>query len=482
MVLKRPVAWLVGAQAIGLCSIALAQAPVDQPMAEVTTEASSSIGSPSRTILNALDGPDLRRFLAEVLDRNPEIARTEQLAAAAAARAPQVAALPDPVAAVTLFVLPPETRVGPQRLSAGIQQKLPWFGKLPLKKQAALYAAAAAEAQVEAKRLDLLTEARRYAYELAFLAEQQAILGAERSTLVRFEQAAQARYAAGPGLQQESIRIQAQITRAEAQLLAIAERRSKLLSTLNRLRDRPAHEQVGDWTLPNPVPTPTAHDLDPRALIVDGARLRPELAVVEANIAAGRTLIELAEKGFRPDVTLGLSYTAVQGRRDAAGRANPPEGDGDDVLALTGSINLPVWRHKLEAAVEEAHANTRAADAHKRRLLADLEGTVGDLCARLPLLLQHLNLLENVLLKQSDEALRSAEIAYSTGKLNAVDLLDAEVMLFEVRISAARVRADLAIALAELEGAVARPVTHVSPSDVSPSDVSPSDVSPPKGN
>ncbi|MEO1367931.1 MAG: hypothetical protein AAFX50_12215, partial [Acidobacteriota bacterium] len=60
-------------------------------------------------LLAAVPGPGLRELGADMLDRNPEIARARRSAAAAAAKAPQVRALPDPVAALTLFALPPET-------------------------------------------------------------------------------------------------------------------------------------------------------------------------------------------------------------------------------------------------------------------------------------------------------------------------------------------------------------------------------------
>ena len=189
---------------------------------------------------------------------------------------------------------------------------------------------------------------------------------------------------------------------------------------------------------------------------------RPELAAAEARIAAGSTLVSLAEKNFRPDITLGLSYTAVERRDDSAARLNPPDDDGDDILALTGSLNLPVRRKKLEAGLEEATATRWAAEEEKRAVLADIESTIGDLATRMPLLYEHLTLLETVLRKQAREALRSAETAYSTGKLNAVDLLDAEVVLFEVQIAAARTRTDLAVAWADLERAVAQPIESLS--------------------
>ncbi len=481
MHLRKMVSWLLVSQAIGWSATAVAQAPeVSEPLVQSSQSTLSSqpaqsspvsaaqpagddrrqrMGRSSEALLRSIESMTLHEVAAEVLERNPEIARAKHLAAAAAVRAPQVRALPDPVAALTIFALPAETRAGPQRLSASISQRLPWFGKLALAEQVALFHAAAAEAEVEEIRLDKLTEIRRLAYEMAFHVDHQAIVEEERKSLVRYERAAQARYASGTGLQQEIVRIQTQITRVDTQLLEIAEHHVMLGASLNRLRDRPADAPFGVFELPEfALSEPGVLRFDRTVLRRDALTWRPELAAAAARVAAGETLIQLAEKGFRPDVTLGLSYTAVGRRDDTLGRLQPPEDNGDDILALTGSLNLPVWRRKLEAGVEEARASRWAAENAKRYVLAQVESSIGDLTARMPLFFQHLNLLETVLLKQAREALRSAETAYSTGKLNAVDLLDAEVVLFEVRIAAARTRTDLAVAWAQLERAVGRPV------------------------
>lgn len=433
---------------------------------------------PATDLLRHLEPLALRDLATEVLERNPDIARAEHLAAAAAVRAPQVGALPDPVAAVSLFVLPPESRVGPQRLSASIQQRLPWFGKLDLTAQAALYEAAAAEAEVEILRLDKLTEARRLFFELAFLDAHRDILTNERSTLVRYEKTAQGRYAAGTGLQQEIVRLQAQVTRTDTRLLELAERRARLLASCNALRDRPADTELevpelAATPLPSNWPPPGFERLDLRH---EAAQRRPELTAAAARLAAAGTRTEVAHKGFRPDLTVGLSYTLVTGRDDAMGRANPPPDDGDDILALNGSVNLPLRRRKLEAAVQEAQARRWAAEAAQRQQEAAIEAEIGDLTARLPLLQQHLRLLDGVLFLQAREALRSAETAYRTGKLNAMDLLDTEVVLFEVQIAAQRTRTDLAVAWARLERAVARPLPWASTAE--DADVSSSDPSP----
>ncbi len=464
MFCKRIVPCLALCQALGLGAAEWLQAQeLPRASSPVSADTARSTGGDSggggwsaaaESLLGSIQSVALRDLVTEVLERNPEIARAERLAVAAEMKAPQVRALPDPVAALSLFVLPAETRTGPQRLSAAIRQKFPWFGKLALREKAALYVAAEARAEVETIRLDKLTETRKLAHELAFLDAYEAVLTGERSILVRYEKAAQARYAAGTGLQQEIVRIQAQITRTDTRLLEISERRSAVLAQLNRLRDRPSGAPV-DALDANDPREPTFNGMALHGL---AGSYRPELAATEARIAAGSALVSLAEKSFRPDITLGLSYTAVERRDDTAARLNPPEDDGDDILALTASLNLPVRRKKLEAGLDEATALRWAAEEEKRAVLADIESTIGDLATRMPLLYEHLTLLETVLRKQAREALRSAETAYSTGKLNAVDLLDAEVVLFEVRIAIARTRTDLAVAWADLERAVGQPI------------------------
>ena len=59
---------------------------------------------------------------------------------------------------------------------------------------------------------------------------------------------------------------------------------------------------------------------------------------------------------------------------------------------------------------------------------------------------------------QARQSLLSAESAYAAGTAGALDLLDAERVLLQVRVAAARARTDLEIAYARLEGAVAGPL------------------------
>ncbi len=442
--------WLLAALVLPTSTLpaTMAAADADPAMAE-----EAALPAADRLLASLANEP--RGLLSEMLQRNPDVARARAAAAAAAARAPQVGSLADPVAALTLFLLPPETRVGPQRFTVSVSQKLPWMGKLALAEQAALYGAAMARAEIEARRLAVLTDARRLLYELAFLDRHEAITEEEKQHLLRHEEAARARYSAGIGLQQAVIKIQAEITRVERQLLAIEEQRQVLRASLNALGDFLADTPVDSVAS---LPTPRRPELDLEALRGAARQGKPEVRRAMAEVARGRVLVDLAEKSKRPDFTVGLGYTFVDRRRDAPGQANPPPDDGDDILALSGAVNLPVRRGRLEAALAQALELQRHAEEGRRRVLAAIERDLGEHAARLPLLYRQWQLLANVLLAQAEEALRSAEAAYTTGKLGALDLLDAEHVLFEVRTTAVRTRTDYAIAQVRLEAAAATPL------------------------
>jgi cobalt-zinc-cadmium efflux system outer membrane protein len=409
---------------------------------------------PADRIVAAIDEPLLRQLVAETLDRSPDVAGLAAAARAAAQKAPQVKALPDPVAVITAYLMPPQTRVGPQQAMVTLSQRFPWFGKLKLREQAALYEAAAAQSKVEAARLRVVTEVRRLAYELAFQDVLETVVKEDRATLSHYEEVARARYASGVGLEQAVIKIQAEITKDDARLLDIAAHRAALRAQLNALRDQPDDTPLPRMAMPR-YPELT---LAPIALHQSALANRPEVTSADTTIATAKTEVDIARKEYSPDVTLGLVYGLVGNRMDPQGRAAPPPDNGEDDLGITAGVNLPIWREKLSAGVKEATDRQLSAEQAKRSLVAGIDQSLDDLAYRIPLTYQRLHLFEDVLSIQADQSLQSAEAGYVAGTLNALDLLDAERVLLDVHTAMARAQADYAVAVAQLEGAVGAPI------------------------
>ena len=433
----------------------MAVALASPPSALADTAGTADLMAAEVIVASIPDGK-LRLLLDEVLERNPRLARLEAEAAAVEQRAPQVKALPDPMATLTWFVLSPQTRVGPQRTAVSVTQRFPWFGTLKFGEQAVLWDAVASRARLEAARIEVVTTTRTDYHELQFLDVERRLVEEDRATLGHYEQVALARYASGVGLDQAVIKIQAEITRTDTRLLDIAERRSEVAARLNALRDRPQ-------TTPIVVNEPDR--ASPPLLYLDGLRVRavanrPEITAADARVEAAQDRIELSKKAYSPSLVVGLNYGFVDRRTDEAGRLNPPEDNGQDILGLSGGITIPLWGSSLDAGVEESVQKRLAAEQGRREVTAAIDGELGDLVHRIPLLGEQVELYEDVLSVQAKQSLRSAESAYAVGTVNALDLLDAERVLLQVRIAQARVQTDLDVAFARLEGAIAGPLNE----------------------
>ncbi len=403
---------------------------------------------PADSIVESVTDPAIRDLLEEVLERNPEIAALAARMTAAGHRATAVRKLPDPTAEVTAFVLPPETRVGPQRFAARLTQRLPGGGKRGISEKAEDFERQALVAEIQVLRLRLVNQARRLLAELGYLDEARRVIAHDHTILEHYEELARARYASGVGLQMDAIQLQAEMSRLETRQTEIAGRRAGVVAEINHLRDRPG--------APVEIEMPAASqavDLDWNELHRLALVSRPELAVDQARIERSAVLTDLAGKDRSPDFSVGLSYAYVDRRTDV----DVPQ-NGQDVLGISGGITIPLWKTGNDAKVEAAAQMQLAERASRRSTITSIQRQLEDLRGRIPEIARRLALLEDVLPIQSEQALASAESAYAAGRVDALALLDAERLLLDVRLTAARSRSDLAIALIDLEGAVAAPL------------------------
>jgi cobalt-zinc-cadmium efflux system outer membrane protein len=119
-------------------------------------------------------------------------------------------------------------------------------------------------------------------------------------------------------------------------------------------------------------------------------------------------------------------------------------------------FNVPLQRSRRRAGVVEASEN---ADSGRELLEATrdrLRFAVQDSIVRLESIERRARLYAELIIPQAEESLASAEAAYTTNRQNFLDLLDAERVLFESRLSYQRLLADFWIATADLELALGR--------------------------
>ena len=401
--------------------------------------------------------PRLKALIERALERSPLLQQSLADYRASLQRPLQVGQLPDPVLAITQYARRPETRVGPQTTMMSLSQALPWFGKLKDRAQVSAQQSMVLREQHRAREAELIRQLKDAYYSLAYLDRVIEIAQEEQSILEHYETLAQARYAQGAGSLQEVVKLQAQITRSQHRMQLLRTRRVDAESHLNGLLDRPAATPVSAVSLPSPPP----HSIAVEKLLQMGQLRRPELQAARHRIEAGKKRIELARKGYRPDLSLGASFVNVVGRSDPLGRLNPPDQNGKNIFGLTLGIKLPIRRGRRDAAVREATEGTISSRRAYRSLSRQVEVSIRAVAFRIQTLLEQIELFERTLLPQSEQVLHSTEEAYATGRLGVLDLLDSERSLFQLRTGLAKLISDTMKSLSELERAVGVPYREV---------------------
>jgi outer membrane protein TolC len=398
--------------------------------------------------------PDLQLagFITALLENNPELHAARSTWRAGVQRVPQARSLPDPQLQVRYFAETPETRVGPQEAGLGLHQSLPWRGKRALQGDRAAHLAGSMGWEVRALERELVAELKRSYYDAAYYQEALAINFEERDLLEHFERIALTRYSTGEGIQQSVMKVQTEITRLLDQETALAQQLDRLTRRIAQLLGRPDAELVLHHIhLP---PLNTEHDA--HTLALDACLERPEVRAAKERIEADTLWSRRQALESRPDFRVGLEYIYVDHREDALGMDNPPEDNGQDVVALVAGINIPLHRKRIRAGIAEARESTRAREEALTATQDRIRFEVQDASLRLESLAEREGLYQEVLIPQAEGSLASAESAYVTDRLGFLDLLDAERVLFQSRRMLHRILADQWIAATDLERAAGR--------------------------
>jgi outer membrane protein TolC len=333
-----------------------------------------------------------------------------------------------------------------------ISQGVPWFGKLGLQGERAEHSAGSVSWRVRDLERDLLAELKREYFDAAYLQESLAINADEQALLERFERSALTRYATGEGIQQHVVKVQTDISRLADKEILLRERLDAVQRRIAQLIGRPHL----DLSL-KPVSLPLLDlEFDRAELEEEALGAHPEIRAVLKQIEADGAWLRRRRLDWRPDFRFGIGYVYVDEREDDPGRQVPPEDNGKDVLALSVGINLPIYRRRISAGVAEANESLQSSQLSLQDTMDRLRFEVQESVLRLESFDERARLYRDVLIPQAEESLASAEAAYTTNRQDFLDLLDAERILFQVRLTYHRLLSDYWMALADLERGLGR--------------------------
>ncbi len=388
------------------------------------------------------DGATLSDYLVYAALHNPGLEAAFDEWKAALERIPQVRSLPDPRFTYAYYIEAVETRVGPQQQSFALVQTFPWIGKLMRRGDMALEASEAARRRYEAAKLDLFHRVKQAYYEYYYLHRSIDITRGIAALASDLEAVARGGFQAGVVPYAAVVKAQVELGRLEDRLETLEDLRGPAAARLNAELGRPPEAY-----LPPPVRVePEEVSFTDEDMLARLRRANPELLALGFVAAREEAAVSLARHSYVPDITLGAKVIQTGDAR------NPGVADsGKDAVMATLSLNLPIWSGKYRAAAREAEARRRAAgrrlEERENRLVSRLKTALFEFRAAE----RRIDLYGDSLLPKAEQSLEASRRAFSAGKADFFDLVEAQRTLLEFRLAYERALADRAQRLAEIE-------------------------------
>ncbi len=379
----------------------------------------------------------LPALLAEARTRNPELLAARERSAALAAVPPQARALEDPTVTWEAWNAPNSFRLDhADNNIIRVSQRIPFPGKRALAGEVAAYGSAEASHGADAVELDVLAAVKRAYVDLWLAYERHAVSTREQTLLDRMTHVVESRYATSDATQADVLRSQVElthvVTRLATETIAIERARLALAALLSKAPDEVAGR-------PEPLAPPRLAQ-NTADVVAQAFAHRPELRGADAAIAREQAAVRLAERNRYPDFEVSLGRFI-----------NDDAADGFGAML---SMNVPIFNGgKYAAAIDEARARLRAAEAERRRVVDGIRREVADAYLRADTARVEYELFTKTHVPHTEQALRVTESAYEAGQVPFLDLLDTLRSIENVHLDHVNAEAAFETAYADLERA-----------------------------
>lgn len=405
------------------------------------------------TCLPALAEPAPRsidELVALALNHSAELAALEKDAAARQSLAVQAGTFSNPTlelqGSTGSLTGSPEERAA----SIGINQELPLYGKLRLRREALQREAEAVQKQRDNAARLLKDEIATLTLDYA-LASQRQVLAGELVKLNRELVAiAGERFKAGdiPELDYNLTRVE--LARAESRQLEIEREGMPLRIKIAALTGLNENDIKLSDDLSAPVTAPDARDLVRQSLAA-----RPDLLALRLELDKAGTETRLARAEALPDLTAGIF---AQWQRSSVEVGGMSSTSSDTQLGLRLSMPIPLFdRNRGGRAAAQAHLD--AADSRRLALERTITAEVEAAVSRVSASERILEMFEQGILPQLTENLKLTQEAYRIGEVGILSVIDEQKKFFEVNDSYLSAQHSKRVATVKLETAVATELT-----------------------
>ncbi|WP_411725944.1 TolC family protein [Methyloglobulus sp.] len=395
----------------------------------------------------------LNQAIEQALLGNPGLGEIKARAEAMAAVPSQEGTLPDPELKFGALYLPTNSFNLRQddftMMEVGISQEIPFPGKLALREKIAEQEALAAADSVDEARLRLVREVKMGWWRLFYYDRALSLLDEAEQFFLQLIDIAQAKYKVGKGSQQDVLLAQLELSKLKDEKLSLIGMRHGQDARFNALLDRTPEMPVripaeADFKLPAIVES---------ALQDKALQIRPLFAQHRKMLGAAKAKVDLAQKGFYPDFTVGAFYDIRQDTLSGQSRS--------DFASVQLSMNLPIYAGRKQA---------KAVDQRQSELLQEryaqldehhkIQAEIAAKAAEYQQTKEKLLLLEHEIIPQAQQAVNSLLAGYQVSRTDFTDLLRTQLSFFQYQTQYWQALSSTQQILAELSAEVGEELSH----------------------
>ena len=354
------------------------------------------------------NGQSLEKYLKIAEVNNPEIEYYKLNYQIYSEKVDETGNLDDTKFSLGYFVLPPETRLGAQRLKLGAQQSFPWPGTFDAQKEVAKSRAGEKYFDVDIARLNLLFSIKKTYYELYKNAAILEVYKENKEILDIYEKMALGALENGKARMSDILKIRTQKNELHSKIFSAFNDLKAVSRQFNRLLDRDEDKQLY-------VPD----SLSVLDIIIPGDSIEshPVLEKIEAKRRVFEKEKELVSFEEKPKFTVSLDYISVSKRDDIF-----PDGNGRDIIMPMVGVSVPIFTKQYDAKTSRLALSIKKTEVEKYNREKEFETQLDLAKAKLNnAILQVVAAQKNK--EEIQRAIDSDLKAYETGKLDYDNIL-----------------------------------------------------------
>jgi len=396
-------------------------------------------------------GLSLSEVTRFVLENNPAIKEAEHRWRAAIQRVRQAYAWDDPRVAgesrVRRFVDVPPNAFMDQTLA--IEQLIPITGKNLVRGRTAAAEAFSTFQEARRAQLDVIAKARGTYFQLANAYDQLDINNKNLTSLKQIADISRSRYEAGLETAANALIAETDYSKLQETRRDLERNLSDAQSQLNTVMNRDAFAPLG----PPAGATISATELSASRLRAITLAQRPEVQMARAKIDGEKSKLQLAHRAWIPDPAVN-----IKGQRynDAA----------EAVSELDAGLSFTIpWVNpsKYSAAVRESRANLAAAEQGLEREQKEALRLLRDQLAKIETFHHHVELFDDKLVPQAQQAFEATRLSYESGKATFLDWISAQRNLRDIEAMGREHLTHYQVAVAELEAVIGADIYSPAP-------------------